>query len=81
MSYLQEVRVPNQYFLKWLTHGKYLNEIFKVQNLKIFCNFPLTSMGHVMFCAVISIFLVMICALVVLLAHVIIQTDENYKHQ
>ena len=59
--------------------GKYANEMFKGQNLKIFCNFPLTSMGHewVMFCAVILMFLVIICALVVLLAHNIIQTDEN----
>ena len=79
MSDLQEVKVQNQYFLRWLTHGKYVNEMFKVKNLKIFCNFPLTSMGHelVMFCAVILMFFVMICALVVILTHIIIQTDEN----
>ena len=71
MSDLQEVRVQNQYF-----DG---NEMFKVQNLKIFCNFLLTSMDHewMMFYAIILMFLVMICALVVLLAHIIIQTDEN----
>ena len=60
----------------------YINEMFKVQNLKIYCNFPLTSMGHkwVMFCVVILICLVMICALVVLLAHIIIQTKVK-KHE
>ena len=77
--HLQEVRVQNQYVLRWLTHGKYVTEMFKVHSLKILCYFPLTSMGHewVMFCAVILMFLVMIFALVVLLAHIIIQTDEN----
>ena len=74
MSDLQEVRVQNQYFLRWLILEKYVNEMFKVQNLKIFCNLSLSSMAHewVMFCAVILMFLVMICALMVLLFNGII---------
>ena len=141
MSGLQEVRIRNQYYLRWLTHGKLVSEMFKAQNLKIFCYFSpladpgghcqcmppppnriqffhfhicfcqkaptlevsippngsapppngkswichcsLTSMGHewVMFSAVILMFLVMICDLMVLLACIIIQTDKNLKHQ
>ena len=70
-------------FLRWVTLEKYVNEMFKVQNLKIFCNFSLTSMVHewVMFFDVILMVLVMICALVVLLTHIIIETVENQKHQ
>ena len=79
MSDLQEVRVRNQYFIRWLTLEKYANEMFKVQNLKIFCNLPLTSMVYewVMFCDVILMFFVMICALMALLTYIIIETDEN----
>ena len=79
MSDLQKVRVQNQYFLRWLTLEKYVNEMFKVHNLKMFCNLSLTSMVHewVMFCAVVLMFLVMICALMVILADTIIETDEN----
>ena len=79
MSDLEEARVQNQYFLSWLTLEKYVNEMFKVQNLKVFYNLSLTSMVHewVMFCDVILIFLVMICALMVLLTQIIIQTVEN----
>ena len=75
---LQEVRFQNQYDLMWFTIQKYVNEMFKVQNLKIFRNLPLTSVVHewVIFCAVILIFLVMICVLMVL-AHIIIETDES----
>ena len=35
---------PDSVTLGWLNLGKYVNEMFKVQNLKIFCNLPLTSM-------------------------------------
>ena len=78
-SDLEEVRVQDQYFLPWLTLETYVNEMLKVQNFKIFCNLSLTSMVHegVMFCAVILTFLVMICALMVLLVHIIIETDES----
>ena len=37
---LQEVRVC-------LILGKYVNEMFKVQNLTIYCNLPFTSIGDV----------------------------------
>ena len=55
--------------------------MFKGQNLKIFCILSLTQ--RVMFCAVILMFLVhvMIYALMVLMAQIIIDTDENEKHQ
>ena len=58
---------------------KYVNEMFKVQNLKYFCYLSLTSMVHewVMFCDVILMFLTMICALTILVTQIIIETDEN----
>ena len=33
-------------FFSWLNLGKHVNEMFKVENLIIFCNLPLISMGE-----------------------------------
>ena len=46
-------------------------------------NLSLTSMVHewVMLCALVLMFLVMICSLMVLLSAIITETDENEKHQ